>query len=848
MKMIRVVFFVFLTFLPYPARGEVVPMTEGRLAEFRNTPKGERFRFLMDFYKESKKKGATDQEILDEIIKIPEIQDSELFQNLIRYTKNLKNIDSYLNTAAEKLNKEIMKLHPDKPELLIDPDDTGTWKNAQYAVFTKKTLEDYIEEFFNKDYYSNTVKEEEASLITATCGFPYQNDPPLSGIAFYPAKGWRLLYAREGEKPEPVSIDFSHSAGVKTDKVLFPAPVKIPEGFGYDKPVSFLFKTYPADKDSKNGGTLNAVVSATMCRDGECRLKTFPAMSVKVARRTLSSSVCTDLNDRYYRLNPAAKAFLRKIEASFSRPGKGPVLLTVKIKTGFLLKERKPVLILMNENGLKLTKVSEFDEKNVFVFRYAVENAPEKSLSVPFEYFISFGDKTEGGRILVKENAPFSIRRQGLFGNLTNAIAVLLYLLVFTPFAALAVVLFCQMIDPADESVRDADDFFDGWARSVLPTAVFMALLAGVAALFPSLYWGVQFSSPLLNGVWIAAFAAGGYVFFEQALKKDVPFLSALRFRRPAFSSERERTGFLCGLIIAVLLPLSPHITLFRIAGRNWAESPVVHTVVVIGGLLAFFCAEICFDNRLSRIKTTKGRVYRWLVPVFFGIQIVSLAVTIYLEAGAERTLLFGALFVSTFAALLFMKDKARVILPAAAVLTIIILPFSANRALMPSAVPFSEEKLKETLDKGQAVIVSVMEPACLFCRSSVQALNDANNENLYRVMTAPFSDAFLKATAREAGALDMPLNVLFLPDGKMSNIMPAVVSDMKARDIKSDYLTGKNGEALSKDPDAAPAGPQGDDLSAFEEKDDREKERTTPPPAEQTPPAETPPTVEDQR
>ncbi len=820
--MIRALFFIFLTVFPYQVRSEVIPMTEGRLAEFRNLPSSERLGYLKKFYEENKEKNATDQEVFDEIVKIPEIQDNELFIKIASYAKNLGNLDSYLNVAAEKVNQAILKSHPDRKDLLVDPKNIETWKNVRHIIVFKKSLQDYIDTWFNNNSFSETVSDEEAAMFMSTCGMAWKKESALSGVVVFPNDGWDILYTKEGQTPEPPTFDFSKSTGVTIGKIQMPPATKIKDGFGYNRQTTFVFDIVPTTPD--RSGKLVATVSATMCRNGECHRKTFPEMTVDVLNRIMATSYCTALDVQRYYGDLTTRDHLQDLTATFQRKEDGRVELTVKMKTGYLINSKKPQLFLYNESGLTFEKTSEFFEDNNYIYRFAANNVPKTgSLSVPLKIVAAFGDKAEGAEIIATEETGVGLRKRDLLTKFSGALATLFYLLTCSPIAALGILLFSLLFRYGDENAVDRiEDFFNGVSRAFLPAGVFFAAIVALFAFVPSLYWGIQFDFPLLNGLWILLFSGASVLFFKETGREELAFWSNWPFKRPSFASESEKAGFFCFWIVVFLLALTPNMTILRVIAENWRCAPVIYTLIVPTGLIISFCALFFIGNRFKKSRNDNSGKLRYLIPLSFGVHIVILLITIVCEAGLLRTAVF-ALSGAAVSAFFILRKKPlpdfRRISVVLLVLLLTLPPMPRKAVLPPDILQYDEQTAQSIADAGKGVVVSVTSPSCLICRLNLKLLIAGNKEKSYQIMTASGLSKTVRTLARETEESALPMNFAYAPENKKVSLLSILLTPPKVRDLKETFF--------------APNGAE---------------EEVAIPPEEQIPPTENPPAVEDQR
>ena len=160
--MFRFVFFAFFLIFSNDVQAKVIPFTVGDLQTYKSLDSGEKLSYLMDFYKKNKAIGATDGEIINEVVKIDEIQNDAKFQTLARLSSKIKSMESYVRHLIEGINRDIEKQNPGRSDLLIDYDDSSTWKNFQYVAIGDRTIHDYFSDF-SKEKLKKNIAENKAA-------------------------------------------------------------------------------------------------------------------------------------------------------------------------------------------------------------------------------------------------------------------------------------------------------------------------------------------------------------------------------------------------------------------------------------------------------------------------------------------------------------------------------------------------------------------------------------------------------------------------------------------------------------------------------------------------------------
>ena len=285
--MFRFVFFAFLVIFSYVARADVIPFTVGDLQAYKSLDGSGKLNYLIDFYKKNKAVGATDGEIINEIVKIDDIQNDPVFKTFSRFSSKIKDLDGYVRTAVNDINREISLKNPGRDDLFINPDDSSTWKNIQYMAVGDRRIKDYIDDYSKNKFFSNPAYTDRGAVVLASCARTRGKTEVLMGYMVLLDEDLALLQQKEGEPKIPMTVDFSGSENVVVGNVAYPLQQYLPAlgGLGYAAEAVLPFAV-----DIKNltkPAVVRAVLTANVCKNTDCAVKTFPQIEYEIPQSFL---------------------------------------------------------------------------------------------------------------------------------------------------------------------------------------------------------------------------------------------------------------------------------------------------------------------------------------------------------------------------------------------------------------------------------------------------------------------------------------------------------------------------------------------------------------------------------
>ncbi|HBO58961.1 MAG TPA: hypothetical protein DD624_03520 [Alphaproteobacteria bacterium] len=788
--MFRFVFFAWLIVFSNAALADIIPFTQGNLKEYKSLDSGDKLKFLLDFYKKNKAVGATDGEIINEIVKIDEIQNDSAFQTLARLSSKIKSMESYVRHLIEGVNRDIEKQNPGRPDLLIDYDDSSTWKNFQYVAIGDRTIRDYFSDFSKEKFFSDAVYTESGAVMLASCARTQNKREMLMGVMVLLDKSAVILQQKEGESKTPVTVDFSGSENVDIGDLSYPLQRSLPEfgGVGYatEAVLPFTVKI----KNDKTPPVVRAVVSANVCRNGKCAAKTFPSVEYTIEPAYLESSVCTELTRTRYNA-PANHAAGIEVAKAFFATANGTTDLTVRIKKPFSFSDT-PRLMVTNTEGLLFDEPFTGSEGGHVFYRVQLKNPEKLSGRKKIPVTMTFFNDVKSDEITMDvtvggfDIGGFSTSFSGCVSALISGFKFLF----LTPLLTALLMLAYLILNDENRSVEKTDAFFDGLADSLKILLPFYAVLTIAGTALPrSFYWGVQFASPLVNGMFVLLFIAAAFIvpkLFDESFVKRIKGLNRLNVN--------EKAGLLAGLLCGGLLTVTPFVSLFYEWYGLISQSPLVYVPLFLLPIAGMFVVLVLFDGLSADTDGKTCRPLKGFMLLPLAVQAVLLTVLAGLQSGLFRMLIF-IVFAAAAWAIFFRYGKKRLAFFAAAV-GILALPIKPNGYDFNKlgALPFDEKEISQSVAEGKSVYLNVTESGCLMCqinrlmvmyRGGAKAIQDGR----LIIMRVPYTHPFVRQIMQGTGKDVLPANLLFSPKTPAGKILPSVIGPWTTPDIVREYV-----------------------------------------------------------
>ncbi len=788
--------FLTLFFFSFPCFSENVlpevdPITVGDLESLHDADSQKRRDFIIDFYNRNKEKGATDGQILNELLKldVQDGQNSEFIQKLSALGKRYKDIEHFVRNALEEINMGILEKNPGKTELLIDLDDTDTWKNIKYSYTGHKNIDEYLKLFRKDSYFSKTVHTEGFQSLLASCA-NVGNDKILMSFLLLPQDGYSILTHREGEKSYGIQVDFTGSENLDFEPFFFPfEKTFIKDGeksFGYDDTLYLPFFVKLKNKDQP--GTVKAVLSTEACNKDHCQIQTTPLMTYTTEKSSVEASVCAKLRQAM-NVSPVAKKMPVSLENTFfKKEPSGDVNLFVTLKSSFFNKN-DPSVILKNEQGLRFSDPFISSDSNNILLKFrllnpeVLKNKAELMLDMAYpgnayRFFLqpSFEDK---------EMKPFvSFFSFSLFDFVFSFLYGIKFLFL-TPLLTAFLMLFYQAAIIARKSPEKTVSFFDGLG-SVFYFWFVVYLILGSLWIFvlpkDTFYWGMQFFSPMLNFVFMIIFIVTAA--FAHKIFDDVSIVM-ISERFPRFFSFfkandlREKAGLITGFIIGILLLITPMTAMYYDIYILLSRSVVLYFFIFAIGVGSPFLFLSLYDKKAMKIKTdskTRNFIKR-LFPCPLYLQALLMIILIAMEAGI--IVFFGVIALIGLSVFCYIKTSfpKKRIFTIAFLIGLLFIPLPPNEKDLNKggAIEFDETVLRQQINEGKIVYLNVTESFCLSCHwnrfiMTYQGVPKESRDNLV-VMRIGYNDPFLKKLLAPGGKYGLPLNIIFskqYPEGKL--------------------------------------------------------------------------------
>lgn len=787
--MFRFVFFAFLVIFSYVARADVIPFTVGDLQAYKSLDGSGKLNYLIDFYKKNKAVGATDGEIINEIVKIDDIQNDPVFKMFSRFSSKIKDLDGYVRTAVNDINREISLKNPGRDDLFINPDDSSTWKNIQYMAVGDRRIKDYIDDYSKNKFFSKPAYTDRGAVVLASCARTRGKTEVLMGYMVLLDEDLALLQQKEGEPKIPMTVDFSGSENVVVGNLAYPLQQYFPAlgGLGYAAEAVLPFAV-----DIKNltkPAVVRAVLTANVCKNTDCAVKTFPQIEYEIPQSFLESSICTELEQTLYNA-PANRHAGITIKSAGFQSKNGVTDLIVRIEKPFSF-SGQPDLQIANEVGLRFEAPFVGKDGDVFFYRARLKN-PEKiagKKEIPLTLTVYNAVKSDEFSINVKTRGGFFQSTATTFSGCLSAFFMGVSFVFFTPLLSAWLMLVYALVGAPNRSVPKAGEFFDGLASAAKYVLTFYAILLLIGLMLPkAVFWGVQFESPWLNFVYAAVFCASAFV-----LPKLFDNIFACRFNWGKTKSVNEKAGFATGIVCGGLLLFTPEISRFYEIYGLLRQSPIVYGALFLFAIAMLFSVAALFDGVAAKeIPPLKGAKTVIVLPLV--VQAVLLLFLAGLESGLPRGIGAFVLLGGGIAAMFkFNKKKTAAVV---GVVSLVVLPLVPNEYDFNTlgARDFDERALTQAVQDGKTVYLNVTESGCLMCQMNRMTMmyrggREEIKQGRLIVMGIPYSHPFVRRLLDGTGQDVLPANVIFAPNAPSGKVLPSVIGPWLAPDIVREYV-----------------------------------------------------------
>lgn len=786
-----VLFALLIASCPCPAQEkqvELIPITVGEVERFDGFSNKEKRDFVFDFYKKNKEIGATDGQILNELLKLDvrEGQNSKLIQSLSALGKRYRDIEHLVKDSVEEINLNILEKNPGRTDLTIDMDDSDTWKNIKYFSIGKRDINEYLKAFQKNDYFSETVSAANFSAFLASCADrEEENGKVLMSFILFPDNGYSIITQKAGEAVTGIKADFTGSENLLFDPIRYPfEKVFVLNGkkaFGYDGIVYLPF--FANLKDLQNSGDVKATVTVNICKNDICSEQTTPIITYKTKKALLEAPSCARIVQQFSSSPSAQKSGLDLKQAFFKKEKNGEIDLFVILKTS-LFSDKKPNILIKNEQGLVFSEAFvNWDGDNMILKSRLL--TPDQ-LKDEAELTMDIGYPGRASEFKMRVKLEQSLFRPFLsvfsFSLLDFLWAFFLGIkfLFLTPVLTAFLMLGYQATLADKKSPEKTVSFYNGLGNMFYFWCVSFFIFGFVwFYILPSevFFWGRQFQSPLVNFFLLIIFSA--FAVSTGKIFDDVAVISFSR-RFPAvfsiFKTEnvREQAGLITGFITGCLLFITPMISLYYDIYILLSRSVILYSLAFAAGVSLPFLVLSLFDEKAVKVSAdekTRLLVQKILaLPLY--IQAAFLAIMIELQAGI---IVFSGSVVLIILAAFFLRKKTFLKIkwgvPALLLAGILFIPFLPNGKGLADwgSSDFDEAVLFDRVKEGKAVYLSVSESFCLSCywnrliMIKRGAPQEVRNGTL-TIMRIGYNNPFLKRLIGQGGTYGMPMNIIFSP------------------------------------------------------------------------------------
>lgn len=805
---------------------ELIFLTNEDVENYKQMQLPAQMDFLIEFYKKNKGIGATDGQILNEILKldVSDGENSSVVRTVSLASKQFKDMEGFFDSAVQDLNQSILERNPGRTDLLINPNDSSTWENVQYIVLGEKTIQDYLKMLSKDIYFSDNVVTDSAVFMTASCANKKNGAPVLMSFLIVPQEGYSILMQKEGQPEVPVQADFSGSENLLLGSLIYPAEkvfsVDGQKAYGFQGPTYLTF--YGDVNDPIKDSTLKAKLKLTVCHKNICREETTPQMVYNVQSARMESPICSRLTQEQYNA-PVNRSSAIEIKKAFFKKDGGDVDLLVSLKMPFF-GSGEPSVIVKNSSGLLFSEPFMTMDGKKALFKIRVLNPEMLKEEVPLTFQLSYANKyAEFEKTVGFEKSIFSFLKFSIV-DLFVAFLLGIKFLIFTPLLAVFLMFIYQLMFIADKSSEKTVDFFNGLGKSFYCCVVVAAALFILCAyILPSgmLFWGVQFSFPLVNAFFLILFLAaalGAMRVFDDAFMEKILSKGEIFFYLLDLDSVREKSGFAVGMTAGLLLLITPMTGLYFDIYILLLKSPVFYSAAFLAGIAAPFLLMGILDEKAEMLpeSTETARKLEPVITLPLIFPAVVLLVIIGMETGMAiclETLALAVLLYFACRSRRLARFSRKYIFAAALMIGVLIIPLLPNSYNMNNygATEFSEEVLRHAVRDGKSVFVNVTESPCISCQwSRLMVIHKGGPKEIrdgdLLVMGISYRHPFLRRLLMESGTLRLPMNLMFSPVAPEGKILPDVIGPWTAKDVVREAVEASRAK-LSPAPKTLPRG-----------------------------------------
>ena len=825
-KNIFMLVFFILSFFFYPSfvsanQGNVIPITISDVERNKTLTPQERWNFIVEYYVKNKKNGATDEQIINELVKLLSLdkENAEKIRKIVLLGYRYKTLEDMAQDIVNKINLSILEKNPGRVDMLIDISDTNTWKNIKNLTIGQTRVVDFFKIFQEEIYFSNFISTEKMDSFLMSCA-DTGKDKIMMSIYLSPSENRFLAVQEEGKAPDGIQIDFSGSENLIVDPFFLPMEkamtVNGKKVFGYDRAIYIPFKA--ALKDPQKNGVVHAKVTANVCQNNVCQKETLPEIVYTTDKSTFESSLCHKNTQEYVGTPKSQQSGIKLENAYFRKEKTGEVDLIASFHLP-ALRRSKIFFLVRNEQGLNFSEPFLMEDDRTFLAKIRLLN-PEKlkdkaNLTFDIGYSDAASEFNKEVRIETKTFEPsvsfFSFSLLNFFKSFLQGLKVF----ILTPVFALFLLMLSQLVSAPEKTFDKSFSFCVGLSKAFLSGFLLVwavVCLAGFFPVFRNIIWGEQFSSPLLNFVFMNIFlliAANWRLVFDDTIIERFGKPFEALFSVFDFEDEREKAGAVAVIVIGLLLLITPMTNLYYQTYDLLSQSYLFYSIAFLAGLAVPFLILSLFIEQITETKQNKyvHRILGWIVFLSFYLQALMLLLSIGVDV--EKNVLFGTIAL-VVVSIVLMKKAKQFFNKGLACITLIGVCFIP---LMPSektlnnfwGVEFDQASLRRQVEEGKNVYLSVSENFCISClwnRFVVsRALENQIRAGTLSVMRIGYNDPFIKNIIFQNSLRSLPMNIVFSPKYPEGKIIAPDLKLWAMSEIAEDAFVFKKSEPTQQTP-----------------------------------------------
>lgn len=796
------------------------PVTIGDLEKLQTMNGKEQRAFVFDYYRKNKERGATDGQILRELLKLDVIdgENSDLVKKLAALGKRYRDIEQFVKSAIEEANVKLLEDNPGRTDLIIDPDNPETWKNIQYIRIGKNRIEDYLKLFKGKEYYSDAVSAQGLTAILASCANKTGEDSFLMSFVLMPDAGYKIAMQTEGAAPDPVRADFTNSTNVQADPFEFPVETFWQSGdarvFGYDGNVYLPFIVRSADPSA--AARVRTVLKANLCQNDVCRSVSLPEIDYTAEKAEMETSVCSRLQQAI-NVTPAAQKLKVKLQKAYFKQDKsGEIDLFIRLKIPSFGIGDNQTVVLKNAQGLRMSDPFVTRESGKLFLKFRVLNPQAFKGGADFVLDVAYPARAAKLNVHADLETSAGVFFSSLSFSPFAFLAAFFYgvrFLVFSPMFAAFLLLFYQAACAVGKSPEKTVSFYNGLGKMFYFWCVVYAVgTVGWKYVFPDggVYWGLQFLLPPVNFCFAVLFllcAVYEKKLFDNVAVAGLAERFALFFSMFRPADVRESAGLAAGFVAGALLLITPLTGMYYDTALLLSKSPVFYSLSFAAGTSLPFLILSLYDKRAAAldVNAKARRLFFVILPVPLCVQAAAALALVWMETGlavfAMAVALIGA------AAVLFQvyPQRKKVIATVLLLVAIILIPPLPNAKSLNTqgGVDFDEELLRDTVRRGGSVYLNVTEGFCLSCQWNrlmmmrQGAPDEIANKDVL-VMRVRYNHPFLRRLFTQGGDYTLPMNFMFTPLYPEGKAVRRFLTPWTAGEIVEETVRGASSDRQS--------------------------------------------------